>query len=372
MSISILDYFSSLQDPRQSCKVLYPLEEILLVVLCATLSGADDFVEIEYWAKTQLDFLRRFLPFNYGIPSHDTLNDVMNALPAKEFSDCFISWVGSLRECGPEFVAIDGKTSRRSHNKAKGQNPLHLVSAWASRQRLVLGQEACAEKSNEITAIPALLERLELTGALITIDAMGCQTKIASAIRKRGADYLLALKGNWPLLFKEVDLFFQHTDAPNIDQHETIDGDHGRVETRRYSICHDIQWILSNTHFSGEWKFEDLSAIAMVESSTERDGKICTERRYYLSSAALSAKQFGAAVRSHWGIENRLHWLMDVAFHDDLMRLRTDHGPANMATVRHVALNIIRGIKDKASLKVRRKTLGWNDDYLFEAITSQM
>lgn len=370
MKVSILDHFSSLKDPRQSWKVLYPLNEILLVILCATLSGADDFVEMEHWAKTKIEFLRRFLPFANGIPAHDTLNDVMNALPAKEFSGCFISWVDSLREYGSEFVAIDGKTSRRAHNKSKGQNPLHFVSAWASRQRLVLGQEACDEKSNEITAIPALLERLELTGALVTIDAMGCQTKIASAIRKKGADYLLALKGNWPLLFKEVDLFFQRNNSSSIDRHETTDGDHGRIETRHYSICHEIQWILSNTHFPGEWKFEDLAAIAMVESSTEREGRICSERRYYLSSAALSAQQFAAAVRSHWGIENRLHWIMDVVFHDDLMRLRTGHGPANMATVRHVALNIIKSINDKASLKVRRKKIGWNEDYLFNAITS--
>lgn len=370
MSVSILDHFSTLKDPRQLCKVLYPLKEILLIILCATLSGADDFVEIEHWAKTKIDFLRRFLPFNNGIPAHDTLNNVMNALPAKAFSDCFISWVDSLKDCDFEFVAIDGKTSRRAHNKAQGQNPLHLVSAWASRQRLVLGQEACAEKSNEITAIPALLERLELTGALVSIDAMGCQTKIASAIRKKGADYLLALKGNWPLLFQEVDLFFQDVDHFKIDCYETIDGDHGRIETRRYSVCHEIQWILSNKHFPGEWKFEDLSAMAMVESTTERDGRICTERRYYLSSASLSAQQFAAAVRAHWGIENRLHWIMDVVFHDDLMRLRTGHGPANMATVRHVALNIIKSINDKASLKVRRKKIGWNEDYLFNAITS--
>lgn len=372
MSTCILDHFSSLKDPRQSWKVLFPLKEILLIILCATLSGADDFVEMEHWAKSKIDFLRRFLPFKKGIPAHDTLNDVMNALPAKSFSDCFISWVESLKQRGPEFVAIDGKTSRRAHNKGQGQNPLHLVSAWASHQRLVLGQEACAEKSNEITAIPALLERLELTGALITIDAMGCQTKIASAIRKKGADYLLALKSNWPLLFSEVDLFFQNVDRTGIDYCETIDGDHGRIETRRYSICHDVQWVLYNRHFPGEWKFEDLSAIAMVESITEREGKICNEKRYYLSSATLSAEQFAAAVRSHWGIENRLHWLMDVVFHDDLMRLRTGHGPANMTTVRHVALNIIRSIQDKASLKVRRKKIGWNEDYLFKALTSYM
>ncbi len=370
MSVSILEHFSALNDPRQACKVLYPLPEILLVVLCATMAGADDFVEIEVWGRNKLDFLRRFLPFKSGIPSHDTLNDVFNALPEETFSNCFISWVSTLREKEPDIVAIDGKASRRAHNKAEGKPMLHTVSAWACRQRLVIGQEICEEKSNEITAIPALLERLELTGALVTIDAMGCQTKIAEQIRKKGADYLLGLKGNWPLLHKEVELFFE-TDANKkmMEHFESIDGDHGRIETRRHSVCHDVQWLLSNNSFPGEWKFKDLSMIAMIESITEREGKICSEKRFYLSSAPLSAKQFAAAVRAHWGIENRLHWLLDVVYHDDLMRLRTDNGPANMATVRHMALNLTHNINDKTSLKCKRKKLGWNDDYLFRAIT---
>ena len=338
MNKSLLDHFSCLSDPRQSWKMVYPLNEVLLIVLCATMAGAEDFVEIEQWSNNKIDFLRRFLPFEKGLPSHDTLNDVINALPANDFSDCFISWVESLRESEADIVAIDGKTSRRAHNKSQGQNPLHLVSAWASGQRLVLGQEACAEKSNEITAIPALLERLELTEALVTIDAMGCQTKIAKAIRKNGADYLLALKGNWPLLFKEVDLLFQNDAKAILEHHETIDGDHGRIESRRYSVCHDVSWLSDGKCFAGEWDFEDLSMIGMVESITEREGRVCSEIRYYLSSARLSAQQFVGAVRSHWGIENRLHWILDVVFHDDLMRLRTKHGPANMATVRHLCL----------------------------------
>jgi len=370
MSISLLEHFSALSDPRQSWKVVYPLPEILLTVLCATMSGADDFVEIALWGKTKIDFLRRFLAFKNGIPSHDTLNDLFNALPCEEFSNCFISWVESLRKKEPDIVAIDGKASRRAHNKGNGQNIFHIVSAWACRQRLVLGQEVCAEKSNEITAIPALLERLELTGALVTIDAMGCQTKIAAAIREKGADYLLSLKSNWPLLHKEVELFFdsgEHQDM--VEHYETVDGDHGRVEIRRHTVCHDVQWLLSNKRFPGEWKFKDLNMIAKVESSTEREGKTCSEQRYYLSSAFLSARLFAEAVRAHWGIENRLHWVMDVVYHDDLMRLRSLHGPANMVTVRHLAINITRNINDKLSLKAKRKKLGWNDDYLFNALS---
>lgn len=368
---ALLDQFSTLDDPRQGWKVVYPLPEILLAVLCATMAGAEDFVEVERWANRKLEFLRRFLPFARGIPSHDTLNDVLNALPADAFSACFVSWVESLRDGDPDIVAIDGKTSRRAHNRGKGRNPLHLVSAWASRQRLVLGQQACQEKSNEITAIPALLERLELTGALVTIDAMGCQTKIARAIRDKGADYLLALKDNWPALTAEVARFFADPAAhSDVERHDTVDADHGRLESRRHAVCHDVAWLTADRRFPGEWRFQDLAMIAMVEATTERAGKTSVERRYYLSSAKLSAKRFAAAVRAHWHVENRLHWVMDVVFHDDLVRLRTENGPANMAAVRHMSLNLIRQINDKASLKVRRKTIGWDDDYLAAALTA--
>ena len=291
----------------------------------------------------------------------------MNALPAPLFAECFTAWVASLRESAPDIVAIDGKTSRRS--KARGSDPLHLVSAWASRQRLVLGQEAVDEKSNEITAIPLLLERLEVAGALVTIDAMGCQTDIAEKIRDKQADYLLALKDNWPALAEEVRLYFDTAPAGALASHETVDGDHGRIEIRRAFVSQDVGWLTSDRRFKGEWRFKDLAMVGMVEAEVERDGKTSIARRYHLSSAPLSAQAFAAAVRAHWGIENRLHWVMDVVFHDDLMRLRTGSGPAHMATIRHAALNIVKEIPDKASLKVRRKTLGWDDDYLLAALT---
>ena len=367
---ALLDHFSALEDPRQAWKVTYLLPEILLIVLCATMAGAEDFVECRRWAVRKLDFLRRLSPFANGIPSHDALNDVINALPAAAFQSCFTSWVAGLRDGDPDIVAVDGKTSRRAHNRNKGKNPLHLVSAWASRQRLVLGQQACAEKSNEITAIPELLQRLELTGALVTIDAMGCQRAIAETIRDKGADYLLALKDNWPALSAEVERFFADADAAPLERHDTTDGDHGRVEIRRHAVCHDIGWLLSERRFPGEWRFKDLAMVAMVESRTGRGGKTSLERRYYLSSAKLSARQFAAAVRTHWHVENRLHWVMDVVFHDDLMRLRTENGPANMAAVKHMCLNLIQAVPDNASLKVRRKTIAWDDEYLFRALTA--
>lgn len=366
---SLLGHFSALDDPRQSWKVVYPLPEILLVVLCGTLAGAQNIVEIRQWAGHKLAFLRGFLPFARGVPSHDTLCDVLNALEAATFSACFTAWVASLADAAPEIVAIDGKTSRRAHGV--DGHPLHLVSAWASRQRLVLGQQATAIKSNEIIAIPLLLERLELTGALVTIDAMGCQRGIATAIRAKGADYLLALKNNQPSLADEVRLFFDQPptsdDGPPV--HTTTDADHGRIETRHHRVSHDVAWLTTSRRFPGEPRFPDLAAIAMVEAVVEQRGKTTTARRYFLCSAALDAKALAAAVRAHWGIENRLHWVMDVVFHDDLMRLRTDHGPANMATIPHMALNLLRSVPGKQSLAVKRKSAGWDEEFMRRAVT---
>ena len=285
-STSLLDHFAALQDPRQTAKVLYPLPEIIFLLLCATLAGADDFVEVELWGNEHLAFLRRFLPYRHGIPSHDTLGEVVAALDPVLFKTCFIRWVEGLRETEPDIVAIDGKTSRRSHARSRGREPLHLVSAWASRQRLVLGQEAVAGKSNEITAIPLLLERLALQGALVTIDAIGCQATIAATILKRGGDYLLALKENRPATFKDVEAFFADPPPGMLDSFETTDGGHGRIEIRRHSLCHDVAWLLSDRRYPGEVTFPGLAMIGMVEAETERGGKITHERRYYLTDPA--------------------------------------------------------------------------------------
>jgi predicted transposase YbfD/YdcC len=366
-SPALIDHFSALADPRQAWKVAFPLPEVLLVVLCGTLAGGQNFVEIRQWAGHKLGFLRRLLPFARGIPSHDTLDDVMNALDARTFAECFTAWVASLRDADPEFVAIDGKTSRRARQGEA--HPLHLVSARASRQRLVIGQEATAAKGNETTAIPLLLERLELTGALASIDAIGCQRGIAEAIRGKGADYLPALKDNWPALAGEVRLFFDRAPAGSLDTHETIDADHGRIETRHHAVSREVGWLTTDRRFPGEPRFPGLAAIAMVEAEVERDGRTTRARRFYPGSAPLDAPLFARAVRAHWGVENRLHWVMDVVFHDDLMRLRTEHGPANMATVRHIALNLLRATPGTQSLAVKRKSAGWDDNFLLQALT---
>lgn len=368
--LSLLDHFSALRDPREPWRVLYPLPEILLLILCGTLTGMDDFVEIKLWGEERLEFLRRFLPYERGIPAHDTLNDVVNALDPELFKACFTSWVEALRDAEPEIIALDGKTSRRTHARSKGREPLHLVSAWASRQRLVLGQQAVDTKSNEIVAIPLLLERLVLTGALVTIDAIGTQTKIAETIVQRGGDYLLALKANRPVMLRDVEAFFADPAATDLDIVETTDGDHGRIEIRRHTVCHQVDWLFSDRRYPDEPNFPHLAMIGMVETEVVRDGKTVHERRYYIASAKLDAKTFARAVRAHWGIENRLHWVLDVVFHDDLVRLRSGHGPENIAIVKHMAMNLVRNPKDKHSLKVRRKLASLNHAYL-EALIRQ-
>ena len=320
-SASLLDHFSALSDPRQRWRVVYPLPEILLLVLCATLSGMEDFVEIRLWGDQRLDFLRRFLPYERGLPPTTRSTTSINALDPSFSRPA--SPAGS-RACAtrlPDIVAIDGKTSRRTHDRGKGRAPLHMVCAWAARQRLVFGQEAVDAKSNEIVAIPLLLERLELAGALVTIDAMGTQTDIAETIVRRGGDYLLSLKANRPILHKDVVDFFADPPVDMVSPvHETVDGDHGRIETRRHRVCHDIDWLFSDRRYADEPRFPHLAMIGMIESRVERNGAVATERRYYLSSAALDAKALAAAVRAHWGVENRLHWVLDVVFHDDLVR----------------------------------------------------
>lgn len=365
---SLLDHFSALKDPRQSWKSLYPLNEVLLIVLSGVMAGADDFVEISLWGKRKLAWLRRFLPFEHGVPSHDTLNDVMNALPNDLFAERFTNWVASLREDDADIVAIDGKTSRRAYG-ADGR-ALHLVSAWAARQRLVLGQERCATKENEISAIPRLLERLELRGALVTIDAMGCQHGIADTILKRGADYLLALKANQKSLHTEVAMYFEQ--SSDLACHETTDADHGRIETRRAWVSHDVDWLRPDRAEPGLHRFPSLTTIGMVESTVENKRQVSVARRYFLSSAPLSAAALLQASRAHWGVENRLHWVMDVVFHDDLMRLRTNHGPSNMALIRHTALNLFKNGKGKISLQNRRKLASWDDTYLFKTISNHI
>jgi predicted transposase YbfD/YdcC len=366
-----LEHFEPLEDTRQSGKVWYPLDEVLLLCLLAVLASAESWVEIAEFGKRKLAFLRRFCPFEKGTPSHDQLGDLFAALDAEQFQHCFIGWVGSLAKLGPDIVAIDGKTLRRSYQEGGGKAPIHMISAWASNQRLVLGQIKVADKSNEITAIPDLLDLLTLKGSVVTIDAMGCQREIATKILEKEADYVLALKGNQGTLREDVELFFNEQAAAKfkdtaVSRHETLEKSHGRIETRTYTATDDIDWLKERHDWPG------LTSVVMVESIREIISKKTepeTETRFYISSLAADAEGQGEAIRSHWGVENSHHWVMDMLFRDDECRIRKDNAPANFTTIKHMAGNVLRQAPGKQSLRVKRRLAAWDDEYLANLIT---
>jgi predicted transposase YbfD/YdcC len=368
-AVVFLKYFKDMPDPRQPGKVTYPLDEVLLLCLLAVLAGAETFVDIARFGAKKLPLLRRFRPFRDGTPSHDHLGDIFATLDAEQFQRCFVAWVAALTGAPEGVIAIDGKTSRRSYQKKGGKAPIHMVSAFAARQRLVLGQVKVAEKSNEIIAIPKLLDMLAIEGAIVTIDAMGCQRDIAQKIVDKKADYVLALKGNQGSLREDVEVFVAEQKAKDfkdttISRHETIDGDHGRIETRTTTVIHDVAWLQERHNWPA------LKAVVVVESAREIAGKIERETRFYITSLVLLAILLGPIVRGHWAIENSLHWVMDMVFRDDECRVRTDHAPANFATVRHMAHNLIRKSPSRDSLRLKRKIAAWDDDFLASLVAA--
>jgi predicted transposase YbfD/YdcC len=365
-----LQYFKDMPDNRQSGKVIYPLDEILLLCLLAVLAGSEAFTEIARFGERKLALLRRFRPFKDGTPAHDHLGDIFATLDAAAFQRCFVAWAAALTNTPIDLIAIDGKTSRRSHQKKGVKLPIHIVSAFAARQRLVMGQIAVAEKSNEIVAIPALLDLMAIEGAVVTIDAMGCQRDIAQKIIDKKADYILALKGNQGTLNDDVKLFAEEQKAngfkdTTVSRHKTIDGEHGRIETRTYTAFHDIQW-LQERHKG----WAGLKGFVMVESQREIAGKISNETRFYITSLTLLANLIGPMIRDHWAIENSLHWILDMLFRDDECRVRTDNAPANFTTIKHMANNIFRLAAGKDSQRLKRKTASWDDDYLANLIAA--
>jgi predicted transposase YbfD/YdcC len=364
-----LDYFKDLPDPRQRGKVVYPLDEVLLLCLLAVLGGAETFVDIARFGEKKLGLLRRFRSFRDGTPSHDHLGDIFVTLDAEQFQRCFVSWVAALTGTSADVVAIDGKTLRRSYQKKGAKAPIHMVSAFAARQRLVLGQVKVAEKSNEIIAIPALLDMMTIEGAIVTIDAMGCQRHVAEKILEKKADYVLALKGNQGTLREDVEIFAAEQNAngfkdTKVSRHETVDGDHGRIETRTYTAIHDVAWLKERHNWPG------LQGVIMVESTREIGDKIERETRFYITSLVWLASQLGPVIRSHWAVENSLHWVMDMVFRDDECRIRTDHAPANFTTLKHMAHNLIRKAPGKDSLRLKRKVAAWDDDFLASLIAA--
>jgi predicted transposase YbfD/YdcC len=361
---SLLDHFSTIKDTRQPWKVMYPLREVILLVVCGTVADCDDYDDIADWGAAHLDFLRSLSEFHYGIPCEDWLRVIMNRIDPALFSACFEAWVAERWPEAPSLVALDGKTSRRSHDEAAGRRALHLVSAFATNRHLVLGQEAVEEKSNEIIAIPALLSRLALEGALVTIDAMGCNPGIAQGIRDAKADYLLAVKDNQPTLHKEIASYFETAPAGEVAACEDIDKGHGRLEIRTCRVSQQVDWLAAERSYPGAFRFPEVAAIAVIDTRVEHKGKVATARRSYITSRPLSPTALAEAVRSHWAIENNLHWTLDVTFKEDLSRLRKGHGAKNMAVVRHFAINLVRDAKDKRSIKTRRKRASWDPNYL--------
>src|SRR6516164_3693001 len=361
----LLDHFAKIKDTRQVWKVAYPLREVLFLVVCGTIANGDDYDDIVDWGKAHLSFLRGFAEFHFGIPCADWLRTVMNRIDPDLFMDCFSSWVA---ECWPDklkFVAIDGKTSRRSHNRKTGQKALHLVSAFATNTRLVLGQEAVDEKSNEIRLFRPLLSALILR-------APWCQSMPSDAIptspSRSWTNYLLAVKDNQPTLHADIKSYFETAPSNEVERVETVGKEHGRIEVRTHTVSHVVDWIDPQRSYPCAPRFPKISTIAMVESRIERGDKIETERRSYISSRALSAAVFADAARSHWAIENNLHWTLDVTFNEDRSRLRIGHGAKNMAVIRHFAINLVRQVADKQSIKRRRKRASWDPKYLLEIL----
>ncbi len=365
---ALLEHFSVIDDPREPWKVAHPLAEVLLLVVCGTIADCDDYDHIAGWGEAHLAFLREMLPYHHGVPGGRWLTLLMNRIDPRLFSACFTAWVRETWPERPDFVAIDGKTSRRSHDRTAGTAPLHLVSAFATTARLVLGQEAVSDKSNEITAIPILLERLAandgLKGAIVSIDAIACNATIATAIKAAGAEYLLAVKSNQPTLRDEIEDYFAAAPAETLGTITDLDKGHGRIEERVVTVGCETDWLSGDRRFPGELRLPGVKTIIKVRSRTELKDRCRTDVRYYISSASLTAQAAAHAVRGHWGIANRLHWVLDVVFREDQARLRKGHGAKNMAVVRHFAINLVRTITDKKSIKLRRKAAGWDVRYL--------
>jgi predicted transposase YbfD/YdcC len=369
---SFQKHFATLSDPRSfhAPNLRHELLDILIISICAVICGAEGWEDIEEYGNAQAEWFAEVLDLPHGIPGHDTFRRVLSQLDPEELTQCFVAWTTELSDLsGGDIVPIDGKTVRRSFDRASSTSAIHMVSAWAHRNRLVLGQVKVDDKSNEITAIPKLLQMLDLRGATVTIDAMGCQKEIAKVITEQGADYVLALKKNHSHLYDDVTLFLDDAQAREFteidhDYHETVDGDHGRIETRKYWITSAIEWLGARASWA------NLNSLGLVESRREIGEKVQIERRYYLVSLPADAKRFGDAVRQHWGVENGLHWVLDVSFNEDACRIRKDQGAQTFSVLRHIALNLLkRESQHKRGIKARRKRAGWDRDYLLQVLT---
>jgi len=365
------EHFGDLTDPRIDRTKLHKLLDILVIAICAVIAGADNWEDVEEFGKARLAWFRTFLELPNGIPSHDTFTRVFARLDPEQFQACFMGWMKAVAEViGGQVIAIDGKVLRRSHDKGIGQAAIDMVSAWASANRLVLGQVKVDEKSNEITAIPQLLEVLAVSGCIVTIDAIGCQTEIAEKIIEREAEYVLSLKENQGHLYEDVERLFADLEdsqykAYEFDYEKTVNKDHGRIEIRE---CWTISDPAVLPHLRGFAKWKNLATVSRIRAQRWIGEEKSSEDRYHIASIT-GAKRILGAVRSHWGIENELHWTLNLAFDEDRCRVRKDHGPENFALLRHIALNLLKQEKTcKRGIKGKRLLAAWNQDYLLKVL----
>ena len=362
---TFIEHFSSINDPRLQRKQRHSLEAIFFIALCAVICGCDGWVAVEKFGNMKKTWFEKFLALEHGIPSHDTFGRVFSLIAPTEFQSCFSRWIQAIVEdVMGDVIAIDGKCLRGSYDNTKGKAAIHMVSAWSCANQLVLGQVKVDEKSNEITALPLLLEKLDMQGAIVTADAMHTQTKSAQAIVSKGADYVLALKGNRSRLHDDVTLFFEQTPkAYALTYDKTTEADHGRIEQREVWVCNDVAWLEHHD-------FPHLSSIIKVKARRYKKGTWSEEERYYISSLSHDdAAHYGQAIRQHWGVETQLHYCLDVIFDEDRCRIRKGHADENMATLRHLALNLLKAEKTaKVGLKIKRQMAGWDEQYLLKIL----
>ncbi len=366
---SIAHHFADLTDPRIDRSRLHDLLDLVAIAICAVVAGADSWDDIEDFGKLKYDWLKTLLPLPNGIPSHDTFRRLFERLDPDEFQKGFLGWIEARHEATErQVIAIDGKTLRRSFDRAKGKSALHMVHAWATANHLLLGQVAVDEKSNEITAIPKLLKMMVIPGAIVTIDAMGCQKEIARTIRGRKADYILALKANHERLFEQVVAFWEagyarHMKGSDIRYHRQWNESHGRFEARRCWATSDLEWL------EGREEWDGLKSVVLIESERFVGEKLSVEQRYYLSSLPNDAKVLNEAVRSHWGVENSLHWVLDMTFDEDRSRIKKENAPENFGVLRRLALCLLKKeSSSKRSIKGKRLQAGWDDGYLLRVL----
>ncbi len=371
-ALSLAEHFASLEDPRLDRTKLHPLLSIITIAICAVIAGADTWDEIAEFGQSKADWFKSFLALPHGIPSHDTFNRVFAALEPRQFRTCFVNWMQTIAGVLPaQVIALDGKTVRRSHDRSAGKKAIHMVSAWASANRLVLAQVKVEDKSNEITALPELLQQLAVAGCIVTIDAMGCQREIAKQIIRQEGDYVLALKENQGTLYQDVKDNFNQAKASGFEQMkydhaETVDKGHGRIEIRRHWVISDVGYL---AWLQGEHDWPGLRAIGMVEAERRLGTERSAETRYYLLSHELTAGAFGEAVRSHWGIENQVHWVLDMAFREDESRIREGMAAENFVVLRHIALNLLKQAQNKRlSTKAKRLKAGWDNNFLLKVL----